>query len=160
MRPLSPVASKIHGSGDVESYDGVFDWSFHRSGQSTIGIVLLLQLLPILNKTHIPIKRMRDLLQSRGYTPEWKIREMKEMLHIYLVCLTPFHKCANQPRGARRKAQFCSLSFCRKRRTLPSILVGIDLYYLNMVGLEWIGSDGLASSTWHTSTVCRVDPWL
>ena len=46
-----------------------------------------------------------------------------------------------------RKAQFFSLSFCRKRRTLASILVGIDLYYQNMVGLTWIRSDGLASST-------------
>ena len=65
--------------------------------------MLPLQLLPILDKTHIPIKRMRDLLQSRGYTPEWKIREMKEMLHIYLVCLTLYSQMRQS--ATWRKAQ-------------------------------------------------------
>ena len=66
---------------------------------------------------------------------------------LHVLCLFP-HPFPKWRQSAEwRKAQSFSLSFCGKRRTLASILVGIDLYYRNMVGLVWIRSDGLASST-------------
>ena len=54
------------------------------------------------------MKRMRDLLQSRGYTPEWKIRELMEMLHMCFVCLDfLFPSGATLPNGARRSPFPC-----------------------------------------------------
>ena len=32
------------------------------------------KLIPILEKHKFPLSRIKDILQSRSYTPEWKVR--------------------------------------------------------------------------------------
>lgn len=40
------------------------------------------KLIPILEKHKFPLSRIKDILQSRSYTPEWKVRELKEVFHL------------------------------------------------------------------------------
>ncbi|OAO18141.1 beta-phosphoglucomutase [Blastocystis sp. ATCC 50177/Nand II] len=40
------------------------------------------KLIPILEKHKYPLSRIKDILQSHSYTPEWKIRELKELFNL------------------------------------------------------------------------------
>lgn len=44
------------------------------------------KLIPILEKHKYPLSRIKDILQSHSYTPEWKIRELKELFNLCRVC--------------------------------------------------------------------------
>lgn len=44
------------------------------------------KLIPILEKHKYPLSRIKDILQSHNYTPEWKIRELKELFNLCHVC--------------------------------------------------------------------------
>ena len=40
------------------------------------------KLIPIVEKHKFPLRRVKEILSSRAFTPEWKIRELRELFSV------------------------------------------------------------------------------
>lgn len=56
------------------------------TGENTDKFIDNEKLISILEKHKYPLNRIKDILQSHSYTPEWKIRELKELFGLWCVC--------------------------------------------------------------------------
>ena len=41
----------------------------------------------MIDTLRVPIKRVKDILRTHAYTPEWKVRELISILNLFSVCL-------------------------------------------------------------------------
>ena len=44
------------------------------------------KLIPIVEKHKFPLSRIREILSSRAFTPEWKIRELRDLFSVCSLC--------------------------------------------------------------------------